>query len=89
VGGLVLGGPDLRIDVLTALRGYTIGGAYRAHQEHRVGSLEPGKLADLVILGADPMAVPVNELSAITVEETWVGGRPIDMSRSEALPSPR
>ena len=75
VTGTVLGGPDLRIDVLTALRGYTIGGAYRAHQEDRVGSLEPGKLADLAILAADPMAVPVNELSAITIEETWLGGR--------------
>jgi predicted amidohydrolase YtcJ len=75
VMGTVLGGPDLRIDVLTALRGYTIGGAYRAHQEDRVGSLEPGKLADLAILAADPMSVPVNELSAITVEETWLGGR--------------
>ena len=83
VGGSVLGGPDLRIDVITALRGYTIGGAYRAHQDHRVGSLEPGKLADLVILAADPMASPIQDLSAIAVEETWVGGRPIDMSGSE------
>ena len=73
--GMVLGGPDLRIDVLTALRGYTIGGAYRAHQEDRVGSLEPGKLADLVTLDADPMSVPVSELSAIAVQETWLGGR--------------
>ncbi len=74
VGGAVLGGPDFRIDVLTALRGYTIGGAYRAHQEHRIGSLEPGKLADLAMLAADPMSVPVSELSSITVEETWLGG---------------
>jgi predicted amidohydrolase YtcJ len=83
VAGAVLGGPDLRIDVLTALRGYTIGGAYRAHLEHRVGSLEPGKLADLAILAADPMSVPINELSAITVDETWLGGRPVDRSGSE------
>jgi predicted amidohydrolase YtcJ len=81
--GAVLGGPDLRIDILTALRGYTIGGAYRAHREDRVGSLEPGKLADLAILAADPMSVPVNELGAITVEETWLGGRPVDGSGSE------
>jgi predicted amidohydrolase YtcJ len=80
VSGAVLGGPDFRIDVLTSLRGYTIGGAYRAHQDDRVGSLEPGKLADLAILTADPMSIPVNELSKITVEETWVGGRAIDRS---------
>jgi predicted amidohydrolase YtcJ len=81
--GAVLGGPDLRIDVLTALRGYTIGGAYRAHQEDRVGSLEPGKLADLAILAADPMFVPVSELSAITVEETWLAGQSLKTSGSE------
>jgi predicted amidohydrolase YtcJ len=75
VGGAVLGGPELRIDVITALRGYTIGGAYRAHQEDRIGSLEPGKLADLVILAADPTSVPVSEIGAITVEQTWQGGR--------------
>src|SRR3989442_10247180 len=43
VGGSVLGGPDLRIDVITALRGYTIGGAFRAPQDHPVGSPQPGQ----------------------------------------------
>ena len=86
VGGTILGGPDLRVDVLTALRGYTIGGAYRAHQEHRLGSLESGKLADFAILRADPTAVPVSELSAIAVEETWVGGRPVDGSTDARHP---
>ena len=52
VGGTILGGPDLRVDVLTALRGYTIGGAYRAHQEHRVGSrVFPPCIADSQGLG--------------------------------------
>src|SRR5256885_12575356 len=74
--GTILGGPDLRIDVVPALRGYTIRGAYPAHQEHSLGSLEPGQLAGFAILRADPTAVPVNELSAIAVEETWVGGQP-------------
>jgi predicted amidohydrolase YtcJ len=83
VSGAVLGGPDFRIDVLTALRGYTIGGAYRAHQEDRVGSLEPGKLADLAILAADPTAVPVGELSTTAIEETWVGGRPFHSAASK------
>jgi predicted amidohydrolase YtcJ len=77
IGGTVLGGAELRIDVLTALRGYTIGGAYRAHREDLVGSLEAGKLADLAILAADPLAVPVAELGSIAVEETWLGGRPV------------
>ena len=72
----VLGGAELRIDVLTALRGYTIGGAYRAHREKVIGSLEPGKFADLAMLAADPLSVPVAELGSIEVEETWIAGRP-------------
>jgi predicted amidohydrolase YtcJ len=39
-----------------------------------VGSLEVGKLADLVLLSADPLAVELSALDAIRVEETWVGG---------------
>jgi predicted amidohydrolase YtcJ len=77
VSGTVLGGPDLRIDVMTALRGYTVGGAFAAHRDDLVGSLEPGKLADLAILAADPTAVPVEEIGSIALEETWLGGQPV------------
>jgi predicted amidohydrolase YtcJ len=77
VTGVVLGGPELRIDVLNALRGYTIGGAYRAHREDLVGSLEAGKLADFAMLAADPLAVPATEVGSIEVMETWLGGRPV------------
>ena len=76
VSGTVLGGPELRVDVMTALRGYTIGAAFAAHREDLVGSLEPGKLADLVILAADPTAVPVEEIGSTAVEETWMSGQP-------------
>lgn len=75
VKGTVLGGPELRVDIETALKGYSIGGAYAVHRENLVGSLEPGKLADLAILAADPTAVPVEEIGAIAVEETWLAGR--------------
>src|SRR5438132_202781 len=82
VNGTVLGGPELCVDVLTALRGYTIGAAYAAHREERVGSLEAGKLADFAVLAADPMSVPVEQLDAIDVVETWIGGRQIAISDS-------
>jgi predicted amidohydrolase YtcJ len=75
VSGTVLGGPELRVDVLTALKGYTIGGAFAAHREKEVGSLEAGKLADLVVLSDDPTAVPVDRIASIQVEQTWLGGR--------------
>lgn len=74
VGGTTLGDPTLRVDVGTALRGYTIAGAWAIHREASVGSLEPGKLADMAVLGADPHAVPVERIGAIAVEETWLGG---------------
>ena len=72
--GTVLGGPELRIDVATGLRAHTIDAARSVHRERSIGSLEPGKLADLVVLSADPTAVPLAQLDAIRVEETWVGG---------------
>jgi predicted amidohydrolase YtcJ len=75
VEGTILGGPELKVDVLTALKGYTIGGAYLARREDSVGSLEPGKLADLVVLSGDPLAVPVSELASIKVEQVWLGGQ--------------
>jgi predicted amidohydrolase YtcJ len=72
--GGTLGGPELRVDVLTALKGHTIGAAWSIHREASVGSLEAGKLADLAVLSADPLAVEVEALGEIRVEETWVGG---------------
>lgn len=72
--GAVLGGPELRIDVETALRGYTSAAAFVLHRERAVGSLEAGKLADLAILDADPTGTDPGALGAIRVEETWLGG---------------
>jgi predicted amidohydrolase YtcJ len=74
VAGTVLGGRALRVDVETALRGYTITAAWAIHRERSVGSLEPGKLADLAILAADPTAGPVDRIGSIAVQETWLGG---------------
>ena len=65
VSGTVLGGPELRIDVLTALRAHTLGAAYAVHREGTVGSLEAGKLADLVVLSADPLAVDLGTLDTM------------------------
>ena len=39
------------------------------------GSLRPGKLADLVVLGRDPLTAPANELISIPVERTMAGGK--------------
>jgi predicted amidohydrolase YtcJ len=70
-------GPAQRVDVITALKAMTIWAAYQQFEEASKGSIEVGKLADLVILSDDPTAVPPDELEAITVTETIKEGRTI------------
>jgi predicted amidohydrolase YtcJ len=68
-------GPSQKISVEEALRVGTIHGAYASFEEHEKGSLEAGKLADLVVLGQDPLQVPTSKLIQIPVERTMIGGR--------------
>jgi predicted amidohydrolase YtcJ len=58
-----------------ALRIYTLGGAYASFEERLKGSIEVGKLADLVILSADPTKVEPEEIKEISVEKTIVAGK--------------
>lgn len=68
-------GPKQRISIEEALRVGTINGAYASYEENVKGSLEAGKLADLVVLGRDPMSTPPLEIVNIPIERTMVGGR--------------
>ena len=70
-------GPEQRISVEEALKLYTINGAYASFEEKTKGSIEVGKLADLVILRDDPTAVAVNTIKDIPVERTIVGGQTV------------
>ncbi len=58
-----------------ALRSYTINAAYAIFQEDRLGSITPGKLADLVVLSKDIMTVPVDQIPTAKVDYTLVGGQ--------------
>lgn len=58
-----------------ALRAATIEGAYLTLEENDKGSIEPGKLADLAVLSADPLICPEDDLKDITADLTMVGGR--------------
>jgi predicted amidohydrolase YtcJ len=64
-----------RIGADQALRMYTINAAYLASEENDKGSIESGKLADLVILSDDPTAVPPHEIESIKVDMTIVSGK--------------
>ncbi|WP_404342879.1 amidohydrolase [Pseudoalteromonas mariniglutinosa] len=57
-----------------ALRAFTLGGAYAAHQEFKLGSLEQGKWADFILIDKDYFTVPVSEIFTINVEQTWIAG---------------
>lgn len=66
--------PNERITVEEALRMFTVGGAYAEFQEHRKGTLEPGKLADFTVLSENIFRVPHDSIKDIKVEMTVVGG---------------
>ena len=67
-------GERQRITLQEALRSATLDGAYASFEEHDKGSIEPGKLADLVVLEQDPLAVPADQWLDIKVLRTMLGG---------------
>jgi predicted amidohydrolase YtcJ len=68
-------GPKQRITVAEALRVATVHGAYASFEENLKGSIEAGKLADLTVLGRDPLKENPSTLITIPVERTMVGGK--------------
>ena len=74
--GYVLG-PEQRLTPLQALHATTLSAAYQYFEEDRKGSITPGKQADLVILGADPLQADPDSLKEIPVIETFARGQSI------------
>jgi predicted amidohydrolase YtcJ len=73
--------PSQRLSVAEAIRGYTLGAAYAGFREKTEGSLEPGKLADLIILSQDVFEVDPRAINQTKVLTTIVGGRVVFESR--------
>jgi predicted amidohydrolase YtcJ len=67
--------PAQKISAEEALRAYTSGGAFAAFREHDLGTLEAGKLADLVVLDRDIVRGDPGDLADAAVELTMAGGR--------------
>lgn len=67
-------GPREGITVEEALYAYTVAGAHACHWEDRLGSLTPGKYADLIVLGDDPRRVDTSRIADIEVVTTFVDG---------------
>ncbi|HKS76689.1 MAG TPA: amidohydrolase [Terriglobales bacterium] len=68
-------GPKQKISVEEAIRVGTMHGAYASYEENLKGSIQPGKLADVVVLGRDPLKVDPSELINIPIQQTMVGGK--------------
>jgi predicted amidohydrolase YtcJ len=73
--GVALRGPEETPNRLEALRMYTSGSAWFAHDDARRGTLAIGKLADMAVLSKDYLTVPVEEIAGINSQLTLVGGR--------------
>jgi len=65
--------PGLSRDAV--LRAATLDAAYELHADQATGSLEVGKLADLIVLDRNPLTVPAEEIAKVQVVETVVGGK--------------
>lgn len=66
--------PEERLTRQEALRGFTLDAAYSLFLERDLGSLTPGKRADLVVFGRDVMTVPPEEIPRVPVDMTFVDG---------------
>ncbi len=68
-------GPGQRLSRAQAMRAATAGGAYVCFDERRRGSLEVGKLADLIVLSGDPLTIDLDAFRDLRVDLTMVGGQ--------------
>jgi predicted amidohydrolase YtcJ len=75
--------PEQRVERLEALRMWTLNGAYLSFEEKSKGSIEPGKLADLIVVSKDFLSCPVDEIKNIEALLTVVNGKVV--YRNEAV----
>ena len=58
-----------------AIRLYTMNNAWLSFEETKKGSIEPGKLADLIVIEPDILSCPLDQVKDIQVDQTFVGGK--------------
>ena len=80
--------PEQRISVREALHAYTVGSAYAEGMEGQKGSLAPGKLADLVVLSQDILAIDPGHIREAQVDLTVCDGRVVYDRAKAGTPSP-
>lgn len=75
---------DPGLTLQQAIRGITLNAAFSMHQDEVTGSLEKGKLADLVVLDRNPFKIPLDDISETKVLMTMVGGDVVYRSQGES-----
>jgi predicted amidohydrolase YtcJ len=71
------------ITPMEAIRAYTIDGAYAVWEEGIKGSIEPGKLADLLVVDRDPLTIPPDSLKDVKTFMTIIDGRTVYKSAGD------
>jgi predicted amidohydrolase YtcJ len=69
--------PEERLTVEQAIRAQTIDAAWQLFADDVIGSLEVGKYADLVVLSADPRAMPPEKIAELDISATFLAGRQV------------
>jgi predicted amidohydrolase YtcJ len=80
-------GVNQRVTVEEAIRVWTLGGAYATFEENTKGSITPGKVADFVVLRADPRQVPFRGIKDIAIDATWIAGKTVYSAQADGVPS--
>ncbi len=79
--------PNQSLALGEALAAYTVGSAYVNHLDAETGTIEPGKLADVIVLDRDPFALPPSEIGSTSVLATYVQGEAVYLSVDEGAPA--
>ncbi len=69
--------PEQAMTLIEAFRAFTLDAAYAQHQEKSLGSLEPGKWADFILIDRDLFHIPALDIWKIQVQSTWVAGKQV------------
>jgi predicted amidohydrolase YtcJ len=69
--------PEQAMTLIEAFRAFTLDAAYAQHQEKSLGSLEPGKWADFMLIDRDLFHIPALDIWKVQVQSTWVAGKQV------------